>query len=202
MWGAYKKGRLYFRGVNVMNKYTPLGRVESQDYVFKGKILNLRRDTVTTTSGRLVSREIVEHLAAVTIIAVNKRGKLAMVSQYRYPVDKRMYEFPAGLIDKGESAEAAAERELQEEIGYKPGRLVKISRFYTSPGFTDEKITLFLATDLIESKLPEDDDEDIKVDWFSVQEIERMCSTTRIFDAKTILGFYLYCVKRSELCLL
>ena len=179
----------------------PLGKITKQDYLYKGKILNLRQDVISSDKGKSIVRDVVEHRPAVTIIPVNKSGKICMVNQFRHPVSENMYELPAGLIDDGENPETAAIRELQEEIGYKPGRLVKISTFYTSPGFCDEKITLFLATDLIKSKLPEDDDEFIEVEWFTAQEIDRMCSKNEIFDAKTILGFYLYLAKRGALCL-
>ena len=103
--------------------------IVKSEYPYKGHVLDLRIDHVKFPSGKVKVREVVEHKSAVAMFAVNGRGEICLVSQYRHAVDQNILEIPAGIIEPGENPEDAASRELQEEIGCKPGRLVKISDF-------------------------------------------------------------------------
>lgn len=173
----------------------PLRNIVERRYVYKGKIVNMRVDRVKFPSGLIRDREVVEHGSAVAILAVDCDGKIFLVSQYRHAVDKELYELPAGLVNPGEEPAVSAVRELQEEIGFRPGRLLRAAEFYSSPGFTDEKIVLYYATDLHKSKLPEDEDEYISIYKFTPEEIKGLISANKIQDGKTIMAYCWYAAK-------
>lgn len=168
------------------------GDIVGNEYVYEGKILNLRVDRVRFPSGDIKLREVVEHRPAVAILAADGDGCVYLVSQYRHAVGETLYEIPAGLVEEGESNAETASRELQEEAGLKPGSLREIFTLYSSPGFSDEKIVFFLATDLTPSKLPQDDDECVIANKFSLSEIRRMIEDGRINDAKTVAALCWY----------
>ena len=172
--------------------------IVSRAYIYNGVILTLRVDEVKFPSGIIKPREIVEHNSAVTVIVINSEGKICLVSQYRHAVDEEIFELPAGIIEIGEEPLDTVVRELQEEIGHKPSYVKRITEFYTSPGFSDEKIILYLASDLVPSKLPEDDDEYINAYWVTLEEWGKMIKCGQIKDAKTLLAYYWYCSFRSE----
>ncbi|UWX65305.1 NUDIX domain-containing protein [Deinococcus rubellus] len=128
-------------------------------------------DTKTIYSGRIVSLEvqegkweIVRHAPAVSVLLLNEAGELLCVRQFRRAVNTHTVEVPAGLIEEGETPEAAARRELQEEAGL-DADMTLLTRFYSSPGFSDEELYVFRAENPHESRLPMDDDEDIEVLW-------------------------------------
>ncbi|MEW6421916.1 MAG: NUDIX hydrolase [Deinococcota bacterium] len=108
--------------------------------------------------------EIVRHADAVAILALNSSGEMLLVRQRRPAIGTMTLEAPAGLIDAGETPEVAARRELQEEVGL-DGDMTLLTRFYSSPGFCDEKLYVFEARNLRESRLPHDKDEEIEVTW-------------------------------------
>ena len=166
--------------------------------IYKGAILDLNIDRVLFPSGCEKIREVVMHKSAVTVLPVHSDGKISLVRQYRHAVDEDLYEIPAGLIEPGEDPSETAVRELQEEIGYKPGTIEKIFEFYTSPGYSTERIIFFYATDLTPSKLAEDDDEYIKVYDFTLEEIKSMIRSGDIKDGKTIMAYCWYTTKKAE----
>lgn len=168
------------------------GDIIGSEYVYEGKIVNLRVDRVRFPSGDIKPREVVEHRPAVAILAADADGGIYLVSQYRHAIGEVIYEIPAGLVEDGESNAETASRELQEEAGLKPGSLREIFTLYSSPGFSDEKIFFFLATDLTPSKLPQDDDEYVVANKFSLAEIRRMIADGRINDAKTVAALCWY----------
>ena len=153
--------------------------------IFDGKILSVRCDHVRTPSGHIATREVVEHKAAVGMIAVTKRKSVLLVRQYRYAVHEATLEVCAGLIEQGEDPAQAAEREMQEELNVKAGKLFRIGEFYASPGFCTEMFTLFLAEELEESSLPQDDDENVSVVEIPFKDIPIMIREGKIRDSKT-----------------
>ena len=153
--------------------------------IFDGKILNVRCDEVRTPSGRIATREVVEHKAAVGMLVVTSRRSVLLVRQYRYAVHEATLEVCAGLIEKGEDPSQAAEREMQEELNVKAGKLFRIGEFYASPGFCTEIFTLYLAEDLTESALPQDEDENVSVVEVSYDDIPIMIRDGKIRDSKT-----------------
>jgi len=162
-------------------------RVESSS-VFNGRIVNLRVDRVRMSDGRLVNREVVEHKPAVVILAEIDDERVALVRQHRYAVGETLFELPAGIVEPGEDFAESAVRELREEVGWRPSRVEKIAEFYTSPGFTDEIITMFYATGLSMDRLPLDEDEILAADFASRAEIEEMLLDGSIKDCKTLFG--------------
>lgn len=156
--------------------------------VFKGRIVDLRIDTVLLPDGKESTREIVKHAEAVAVVAVDEEKNIYMVRQYRKPVEKVLLEIPAGIMNEGEEPLDAAKRELEEEAGFKAEGWEKITSFYTAPGFTDEKIHLFLATKLVKGLVNPDEDEFVEVEVLPLDKAYQMVLEGNISDAKSIIG--------------
>lgn len=159
------------------------------EVLFEGRMLRLDRDTVRLPNGHKSTREVVRHPGAVGIIAIQDQQVL-LVRQYRYAIAQETLEIPAGKLDPQENPLDCALRELREETGYR-GTMEHISTFYTTPGFTDEVMHLFLAQDLVWDPLTPDDDEFIGVEKISWDEAVKMAQQNQFIDAKTILGILL-----------
>ena len=157
----------------------------NENRIFDGKILSVRCDKVRTPSGHIATREVVEHKAAVGMLAVTDRESVLLVRQYRYAVHEEMLEVCAGLIEEGENPSQAAEREMQEELNVRAGKLFRIGEFYASPGFCTELFTLFLAEELTQSSLPQDEDENVSVVEIQFKDIPKMIRDGKIRDSKT-----------------
>jgi ADP-ribose pyrophosphatase len=156
--------------------------------VYSGRILNLRIDTVRLPGGGTVRREIVEHVPAVALVALDDEHNVLLVRQFRKPAESDLLEVPAGSVDPGEDPEAAARRELQEETGFLPGKLEHLATFYTAPGFSTELMYLYLATDLTPARLPADADESIALIRVPIGEIPALLLSGEVIDAKTMVG--------------
>jgi ADP-ribose pyrophosphatase len=165
--------------------------VISSRVIFEGRILKLRVDKVRTIDGRETTREIVEHAACVAIVAVD-RGDVLLVRQYRDAPGKELLEIPAGGIDKGEDPEAAVVREMQEETGFRPRKVVCLGGFYTTPGFCDEYLYLYLATDLTAARLYAEDTPGIRVVRVPLKDIPALLASGKVEDAKTTAGLLFY----------
>lgn len=156
--------------------------------IYKGKILDLYQDKVILPSGRESFREVVRHRGAVAVLPWFNQ-KVMLVKQYRYAVDKVLWEIPAGLKEIGETPVQTAQRELVEETKYFPRKLEKLVEFYSTPGFSDEIIHIFIATELTgDNSKNADYDEFIQVQNFSRDEIEKMILQGEIEDAKTLVA--------------
>ncbi len=136
-------------------------------------------------------REVVHHRGSAVILPAFDDGTVALVRQYRHPAVRYLLELPAGTLDNQESPEAGAARELEEELGLVAGKLEKLSEFYVSPGFCEEKMWLYLATDLTETAQRLDDDEMIEVVRLPIERALQMITDGEIEDAKTIIGLML-----------
>ena len=136
-------------------------------------------------------REVVEHSDAVVILPIDEGGNVTLVRQYRYPISQDLLEAPAGGVDDGESPKQAAQRELQEEIGYSSNKLEYLGKFWSAPGFCTELMHAFVARDLVPSPLPPDEDEAIEVERYPLGSIRDMIRDERILDAKTIAAFWM-----------
>ncbi len=159
------------------------------EVLFEGQIIRVERDTVRLMNGFETSREIVRHPGAVGIIALQNEHVL-MVRQYRYAIAQETLEIPAGKLDPLETPLACAQRELREETGYR-GTLEHLSTFYSTPGFSDEVMHLFLARDLVWDPLSPDDDEFIALERIPWDEAVQRAHHNKFNDAKTILGILL-----------
>jgi ADP-ribose pyrophosphatase len=160
-------------------------------YVFEGRLIKVRVDTVAAAHGR-AEREIVEHPDAVVMVALDKDGSVLLVNQYRAPLGKKLLEIPAGVIEKSEDAEATVIREMQEETGYKPQKVEFLCGFYTSPGFSNEYLHLYMVKELIPSRLEAEDTAGIELVRMPVSQIKELILSGRIQDAKTIAGLLLF----------
>ena len=153
--------------------------------IFDGRIANLRVDEVEIEGGKKSIREVVEHQAAVGILALTEKDEVLLVRQFRYAVGEEVLEVCAGLLEEGEDPKETAEREMQEELGLFPGKLREIGRFYTSPGFCTELLVLFLAGDMRESRLPQDEDEYVRVEKIPCSEVPALLAGGAVRDSKT-----------------
>lgn len=160
--------------------------IHSQE-IFSGKIIRLQVDDVELPDGKTAKREIVKHPGAVAVIAINDDNKIIMVEQYRKPLERSLLEIPAGKLEYGEEPLVTAERELEEETGYAAGKMEHLISFYTSPGFADELIHLYLATDLKRIDNPKigDEDEFVELHEITLQDAIQCVNDKRIYDAKT-----------------
>lgn len=159
----------------------------SSKEIFKGRVIDLFVEEVELPNGKTSTREIVKHPGAVAVIAITSENKILMVEQFRKPLGRTLVEIPAGKLEKGEEPEATAKRELQEETGYTCGELRPLISFYTSPGFADELVHLFIAENLEKLTVAAELDEDEFLDVMEVtlDEALEMIQNKRIYDAKT-----------------
>ncbi|MGB9779423.1 NUDIX hydrolase [Caldanaerobacter sp.] len=164
----------------------------SSKRIFEGKIINLRVDEVKLPNGKVTTREVVEHPGGVSIVAVTNEGKLLLVKQYRKPAEEILLEIPAGKLEKGEDPKECAKRELSEETGYEAGYLKHLLTFYTTPGFSNEKMYLYFAKDLKKVKVHPDEDEFLEVVEYSPEELWQMILKNMIKDSKTVIGVLYY----------
>lgn len=158
------------------------------DNIYEGKILSLRVETVEIPDKKYSKREIVDHMKGVGIIAFDGEDSIYLVRQYRKAIDEFTLEIPAGLVEANEKPIETAKRELQEEIGYKPLDIEYLFDMHASPGFTNDKLSFFLAKNLEESKLEEDEDEFLERKSFKIDDIYNMVINGEITDAKTIIA--------------
>ncbi len=159
----------------------------NSEKIFEGKIINLRVDTVELPDKKYAKREIVEHKGAVGILAV-ENDEIILIKQYRKAVEDFLYEIPAGKLELNEDPLNCANRELIEETGFCPNKIEKLTEFYTSPGFSNEKIYLYKATELKQVGSNLDEDEFIDVIRVSYNEAKDMIKQNKIIDAKTIVA--------------
>ncbi|SDI96960.1 NUDIX hydrolase [Salimicrobium halophilum] len=159
----------------------------SSTSIYEGKIIDVKVDTVQLPDGNQSKREIVTHPGAVAILAITDENKLVMVEQYRKPLEKSLIEIPAGKLEKGETPEGTAIRELEEETGYTTDHIKLINSFYTSPGFADEIVYIYLADNLqrLEQTVEGDEDEFVTMKEVTIEEAEELEKNRRIHDAKT-----------------
>lgn len=161
------------------------------DRLYEGKILNLRVDTVEIPGKKYSKREIIEVSGAAAIVPVLEDGKVVLIKQYRKPMDKVIYEIPAGKLEPGEEPRECAVRELREETGYTSGKMTYLNEIFPSPGYVNEKIHLFVATDLRPGETEFDETESIESESFTFEELHKMIDRGVISDAKTIIGIFM-----------
>lgn len=168
--------------------------------IFKGHLISVFVDKIRTPEGQEYEREVVKHLDAVGIIALNDNKEVIFVKQYRHAIESDLLEIPAGLIEDLEDAEACAIRELKEETGYRATKIEKLAEFYTSAGFTDEKFFLFF-TDQVEEGEPEREagEEGMELVTMPLKEALKMAQSGEIQDAKTLTAVVMAAQKLGRL---
>lgn len=158
--------------------------------IYDGRIIKVQVDEVLLPNGNTAKREIVKHQGAVAVIPLTKDGKLVVVRQFRKPLEKAIVEIPAGKLERGEDPLACAKRELEEETGYTARHYEKLSSFYTSPGFADELLHVYVATGLTKGESRPDEDEFVDMIELTLDEAHELHRTGEICDAKTIVALF------------
>ena len=156
--------------------------------VYYGRVVKLDLHEVRLPNGETSKREIIKHPGAVAMVALDDNQRILLVRQFRLAAGKVMLEIPAGTLEPDESPINCAERELQEETGFKPAKLESLGGIYTAPGYTTEFIHLFLATGLVSSSLDMDSDEFIELETFTLAEALNLVESGEINDSKTVAG--------------
>ncbi len=169
----------------------------SSEPVFDGKLLHVRRDTVRLPDGTLATREHIVHPGAVLIVPVLPDGRLVVVRQYRYPLDRVFIEFPAGKVDPGETGLATAQRELIEEAGYTATTWTQLATIHTLISYTNETIEIFLAEGLTHVGANLDAGEFLDVVTLGADEMLAALDRGEITDAKTVAALLLYARRRA-----
>ncbi|MGH7254506.1 MAG: NUDIX hydrolase [bacterium] len=156
--------------------------------VFTGRVLTLNLETVTLPNGATVELEMIRHPGAAAVVPLKDDGTVILIKQYRHATGGFIYEIPAGKLTPGEDPRACATRELEEEIGYIPGRLDLLVSLFTAPGFADEVIHIFRGTKLKPGRQHLDTDEVLEVLELPLEKTIRMIAEGMIRDAKSIVG--------------
>ncbi|MDR7856161.1 NUDIX hydrolase [Tissierella sp.] len=158
------------------------------DKLYEGKILNLRIDTVELPDKKYSKREIIEHPGGVAVVPITDDNCIILVKQYRKAVERFLLEIPAGKLELNEEPRETGIRELKEETGFSADKMEYLLEFYTSPGFSNEKIYLFLATGLIDGEATPDLGEFIQREKYNIDDLIKMIERGEITDSKTIIG--------------
>ena len=157
-----------------------------KNYVYEGKIINVRRDKAELHNGNPCTREVVEHNGGVCVAALTGEKELIFVRQFRYPYMEVVLELPAGKLEKGEDPFEAGKRELEEETGTVAGKYYDLGKFYPTPGYCGEIIHLYAASDLTATQMNPDEDEFLEVEKIHIDKAVDMVINNEIRDGKTI----------------
>jgi 8-oxo-dGDP phosphatase len=163
----------------------------NSETIYVGKIFALRADDVRMSGGNVARREVVEHYGAVAILALDDDNNVMLVYQYRHPLGRRLWELPAGLLDLGgEPPHITAARELKEEAGLEATEWRVLVDLVSAPGFSDESVRVYLATGIADVGRPDahDEEADLQVKWFSLEEARRMVLDGEIVNSIAIAG--------------
>ena len=160
---------------------------KSFQYIYKGAIINLRLDDAVLPNGKTAKREVIEHPGGVGVLPIDKNGDCLLVRQFRYPYMEETLEIPAGKRDKDGDSDplACGKRELKEETGATAGHYISLGTLYPSPGYTDEVIYMYLATNLSFGKAQPDEDEFINLCRIPLEKAVEMVMNGQIPDSKT-----------------
>jgi ADP-ribose pyrophosphatase len=161
--------------------------------VFTGKVFRVDRDRVRMPNRRECTVDVIRHPPSVVIVPVPEPGHVILIRQFRYAVQRLLWELPAGSVDEGETPETAARRECHEEIGLVPETVVRLGAFHPTPGYCDEEMIVFRASGLNESSeaAAVDEDEDIEPRTFTIPEAREMIRRGEITDMKTVVALTL-----------
>jgi ADP-ribose pyrophosphatase len=165
-------------------------KITSSKQVYDCGLFRVTEDVAVDPKTKFtIKRSVVRHAGSAVMMAVDEKKRVLLVRQYRLPAEKRMWELPAGRLDPGEKPLDAAKRELKEETGYAAKKWTKLVSYYASPGYVQERMTLFLAQDLTAGDATPMDDEQIETRWFKKKELAALIADGKIEDGKTIIGF-------------
>ena len=160
----------------------------SREEKYQGNILSLHVDQVQLPNGKTSFREVVEHVGGVAILALDEGDNVALVRQYRYPFSRTLLEVPAGKLEPGEAPVLAAARELSEETGLTAGRMQYLGANFTSPGYSEEVLHIYLARDLHRGAAHLDPGEFLNVERHPLEELVQMALDGELCDGKTTVA--------------
>ncbi len=166
-------------------------KLNSSINIYKGKVFSFFSDNVTLSNGLTTNIDVIRHPGASAIVPLLDGNEIILVKQYRYAVGGFIWEIPAGVLASGEVPIECAKRELIEETGYRANKMQKLTEIVPVPGYSDERIHIFLATELVEAKQNLDKDEILKVHKLKLDDVMEMITSGEIRDSKTISGLCL-----------
>jgi ADP-ribose diphosphatase len=167
--------------------------VLSHERLLEGKVFEVHRDLVRMPNGNEVTLDVIRHPRSVVLIPIPEPGHVILVRQFRYAVNRYLWELPAGTVDQGEEPDAAARRECHEEIGLVPDTIVRLASFYPTPGYCDEEMIFYRLSGLsVPSETAAvDEDEDLEPRTFRIPDARDMIRRGEIVDMKTVAGLTL-----------
>ena len=174
--------------MKLTDEFKEVLRKRVQDY--QGHAIGFRTDEVFIPSGKTARREYITHPGAVGVLAIDQKGLMVLVKQYRYPIAQFTYEIPAGKLAKGEDPLHCVKRELEEEAGLRAKKIKKLVAYWPTAAFSQEVIHLFVASDLTETPAHPDEDEFLELVRYTPQRIETMIRRGEIQDSKTLIAFF------------
>ena len=160
-------------------------RTIKSEMKYEGNVINTRVDTVELANGKIATRDVVEHPGGVGVAAITENNELLMVKQFRAGPKKVLLEIPAGKLERGEDPAVCGLRELEEETGYTAKEFLEVAKAYSSPGFTDELLHIYVARGLIKTQTNPDEDEFLEIEKIPISDLMHMIETSEICDAKT-----------------
>ena len=163
-------------------------RLIVSEKIFSGTIFNVDRDRIQEPDGSQIVREVVRHPGGAGGLPLFEDGTVALVRQYRHPAGRDLLEIPAGRMEPGETPELCAAREIEQEIGYRPGRIEKIAEFFSTPGFCEERLFVYLATRLLPAQQNLDHDEFVEIVRIPLADAILMANRGDIEDSKTLVA--------------
>jgi ADP-ribose pyrophosphatase len=165
-------------------------KITSSKQIYDCGLFRVTEDqAVDPKTGFEIKRCVVRHIGSAVMMPVDEKKRVLLVRQYRLPAERYLWELPAGRLDEGETPLQAAKRELVEETGYKARTWTKLASFWASPGYVQERMTIYLAENLTAGTAAPMEDERIEVGWFTRKELAEMIEKGTIQDAKTMIGF-------------
>jgi ADP-ribose pyrophosphatase len=161
--------------------------------IHEGRIFRVERDEVRMPTGRTVTMDIIRHRGSVVMVPEPRRGEVILIRQFRYVINRWIWELPAGSLEPGEQPARAARRECEEEIGWRPRKLERLGMYYPTPGFCDERMIFFACRDLVRPSHPPDQDLDEQIEprTFTMREAWELVRDGEVVDMKTVVGLAL-----------
>lgn len=166
-------------------------QITREEEIYQGRVFQLVRASFRLNAGSEHTFDLIKHRGAVVIIPVDEQGNILFVRQFRIGAAQELLELPAGLLEEGEQAGESARREIREETGMAPHKMMKLGEFYMVPGYSTEKMQVFLATGLYESRLPTDADEQLELVPIPIAQAYQLAQSGELADGKTLAALFL-----------